>query len=65
MLKIDKLAENPNSVPSKLVINHAPNRRAKSGEYRIIYEILDNTLYIKLIGIRNDDAIYKMLDRKQ
>jgi len=38
-------------------------RRADIGEYRIIYFIADEILYVVLIGKRNDNEIYKMLAR--
>jgi mRNA interferase RelE/StbE len=40
-------------------------RRADIGEFRIIYRVGDDTIVIELIGRRNDDAVYKQLERKQ
>jgi mRNA interferase RelE/StbE len=40
-----------------------PYHRADSGEYRIIYRFDDQTLRVVLIGKRNDDAVYKELQR--
>jgi len=38
--------------------------RVDFGEYRIIYQVVDNTtLDLILIGKRNDDAVYKQLKR--
>ena len=39
--------------------------RVDSGEYRIVYRYTpeEDTTYISLIGKRNDDEIYKQLDR--
>lgn len=33
--------------------------RADSGEYRIIYQFDDETLFIENIGKRNDDEVYR------
>ena len=49
------------TVPTEDLKNHPPFRRLKSGEYRIIHFIEDGTLYITLIGKRNDDDIYKQI----
>lgn len=38
--------------------------RADSGEYRIIYRVKEDCLYVLMVGKRNDDAIYKQLKRK-
>ena len=37
--------------------------RADSGEYRIIFRIDGDALMISLIGKRNDDEIYRELER--
>ncbi|MBI2118941.1 MAG: type II toxin-antitoxin system RelE/ParE family toxin [Elusimicrobia bacterium] len=37
--------------------------RVDSGEYRIIYETAGDTLYIILIGKRNDDEVYRQMVR--
>jgi mRNA interferase RelE/StbE len=38
--------------------------RADVGEYRIVYQVEEQTLEILLIEKRNDDEIYKQLKRK-
>lgn len=52
---------NPEKVPSKALKGYAPFHRAKSGEYRIIFYIKDETLYVPLIGKRNDKSVYQIL----
>jgi mRNA interferase RelE/StbE len=42
---------------------HSKYRRADIGEYRIIYFVSQEILYIVLIGKRNDNDIYKILTR--
>ncbi|WP_256077826.1 type II toxin-antitoxin system RelE/ParE family toxin [Massilia sp. YIM B04103] len=38
-------------------------RRVDCGEYRIIYRVQDEDLFVLLIGKRNDAEIYKKLGR--
>jgi mRNA interferase RelE/StbE len=38
--------------------------RVDLGEYRIIYRFDDETVYIALVGKRNDDEVYKDLAKK-
>jgi mRNA interferase RelE/StbE len=38
--------------------------RVDSGEYRIIYHFTAETVYLVLIGKRNDDEVYKDLAKK-
>jgi mRNA interferase RelE/StbE len=38
-------------------------RRVKAGEFRIIYALEGDAVQIRLIGKRNDDDIYKALER--
>ena len=63
--KIQALIVDPEPHDSQeLKGKHAPKRRADSGEYRIIYEADEKTLFIFLVGKRNDSAIYRALKRK-
>lgn len=39
-------------------------RRADAGEYRIVYFVEQEILYITVVGKRNDDEVYKILNRK-
>jgi mRNA interferase RelE/StbE len=38
--------------------------RVDFGEYRIVYRFDEDTVYVVLIGKRNDDEVYKQLARK-
>jgi mRNA interferase RelE/StbE len=38
--------------------------RVDIGEFRIVYHFDDENTYVVLIGKRNDDEVYKNLDRK-
>ena len=40
------------------------NRRAYIGEYRIIYRVENEDLLVLVIGKRNDDEVYKILNRQ-
>ena len=57
------LLQDPESIPSVELKGYAPYRRVKSGEYRIIFYIEDEMLFVPLIGKRNDDEVYQLLKR--
>jgi len=63
---IKSLCTHPEPGDSKeLKGNTFPGRRRKDcGEYRIIYWYDDKTLYVDIVGKRNDDAAYKIAKRK-
>lgn len=62
--KILELSKNPQPHDSIQVKGFAQYRRADIGEYRIIYHVQENVvLIIVLVGIRNDDHVYKKLKR--
>lgn len=62
--KLIDLRSNPNPHDSiQLKGLYSKYRRADIGEYRIIYFVDQEILYIVLIGKRNDNDIYKMLVR--
>ncbi|ULP48355.1 type II toxin-antitoxin system RelE family toxin [Mycolicibacter virginiensis] len=43
--------------------NHPGYRRIDFGEFRICYRVLDDVVHVRLVGRRNDDAVYRTLDR--
>ena len=61
--KVLLLAQEFENIQSQELKWYQPYRRIKSGEYRIIFKIEDNILFISLIWKRNDDEIYKMVER--
>lgn len=61
--RLHLLMQDSESLPSTELKGYAPYRRAKSGEYRIIFYIEDGVLYVPVIGKRNDDEVYKLLRR--
>ncbi len=60
---IIELTQNPQPHDSKALKGYTGLFRKDSGEYRIIYRYDDSTIYIMLIGKRNDDEVYKQLER--
>ncbi len=63
--KIDLLAQDPTQVPTIQLSGFPHLKRAKSGEYRIIFQIIEDVIEIHIlrIGKRNDDEVYKNIDR--
>jgi len=63
LVKIVQLASNPRPQDH---IQIKDGYRVDSGEYRIYYEIDDRqrVVTIRVVGPRNDDAIYKRLTRR-
>lgn len=61
--RIKQLADDPEALPTVELKGYAPWRRAKSGEYRIIYKIDGDILRVALVGKLNDDEIYRLIER--
>ncbi len=61
--KLRSLESDPSVLPSELLRGYAPMRRLKSGEFRIIFSVEGDLVRVLLIGKRNDDQIYKALER--
>ena len=53
------LRENPTPHDSEKLKGYPEYQRVDIGEFRIIYRFDKNTVYIALIGKRNDDEVYK------
>jgi mRNA interferase RelE/StbE len=58
--KIFALLENPKPHDSKELKGY-PFLRNDVGEYRIIYDLQEDTLRLIIVGKRNDDEVYKKL----
>ncbi len=58
-----KLRQNPEPNDSKRLIGYPDYRRVDVGEYRVIYRLGEDTVYIALVGKRNDDEVYKKFKR--
>jgi mRNA interferase RelE/StbE len=52
---------NPEPNDSKQLVNYYPYRRADQGEYRFIYKVEGEIIYILLVGKRNDDEVYRKM----
>lgn len=63
--KIFELLRNPYPQDAKHIKGIQGYRRVTSGEYRIAYSVVGETIRIALVGKRNDDEIYKILERKR
>lgn len=61
--KIFALTNNP-TPPDSLRLEGSDYYRADQGEYRIVYSFEPETLYVVVVGKRNDDAVYAQLKRK-
>jgi mRNA interferase RelE/StbE len=58
----DLLVE-PNPHNSK-ALGGTPYRRIAIGEYRVVYRSDDESVHLLAFGKRNDDEIYKLLERR-
>jgi len=63
VLSVLKLRQNPEPNDSRQLIGSDSYRRVDIGEYRVIYRFETDTVYIALIGKRNDDEVYKKFGR--
>ena len=63
--KIEKMSLEPRPHDSRLLTGElSGHRRVDIGEYRIIYFVEGDTLFIAAIGKRNDDEVYRRLLRR-
>jgi len=53
------LRKDPTPNDSKQLSGYPEYHRVDIGEYRIIYRLDNDTVYIAVIGKRNDDEVYK------
>jgi mRNA interferase RelE/StbE len=62
--KIEKLANDPESVPTIQLEGFSHLRRGKSGEYRFIFQFKEGfiTVLVLKIGKRNDGEVYENLE---
>ena len=56
---IFSLRKNPTPHDSKQLSGFSEYQRVDIGEFRIIYRLDKDTVYIALVGKRNDDEVYK------
>ena len=64
--KIRDLRGDPHPSDSKLLKGKARDfKRASIGEYRIVYRVENDVLYVAAVGKCNDDEVYRLLSRKK
>ena len=51
--------------PDSIKMEGSDYRRTDQGEFRIIYKFDMDTIYIVLVGKRNDDEVYSKAKRKK
>ena len=62
--KIEALCLDPEPRGSRIIRGGlAPYRRIKVGNYRVIYFVEDDTLHIVVIDKRNDERVYRQINR--
>ena len=62
-LKILSLESDVQPQDAKKLIGYS-QYRVDSGEYRIIYDWSEFTIYIRIVGRRNDSDVYRKLERR-
>jgi len=61
--KLLHLAKEPRPNDCRHLSGHPGYFRVTAGEYRIIYYLANDVVYIAVINTRNDNAVYKELER--
>jgi mRNA-degrading endonuclease RelE of RelBE toxin-antitoxin system len=61
---ITALCEQPRPNDS-ISMGNGTHFRKDAGEFRVIYRFDDKTMYITVVGNRNDSAAYEEFDRKK
>lgn len=61
---ITSLCDEPRPVDS-ISMGNGSHYRKDVGEFRVIYKFDNETLYIAVVGNRNDSAAYEEFDRKK
>ena len=59
------LRENSTPHDSESLSGYPEYRRVDIGEYRTVYRFDKNTVYIAVVGKRNDDEVYKRFAQKK
>jgi len=62
MSKILSLTDNPRPQDYKALQGYTDYYRVDQGEFRIVYEIRSEEVYIVRVGKRNDDEVYQNLE---
>ena len=62
--KLIDLLRDPFPHDAKHLSGHHPYRRIDAGEFRACYKVVGEVISVAVVQRRNDDAVYKELDRK-
>ena len=62
--KIFEVLKNPRPIDSKMLKGSYKYRRVDIGEYRIMYKLTQDTVFVSVIGKRNDSYVYRKFFRK-
>lgn len=62
--KILDLQGNPFPQDAKHLSGYPGYRRIDAGEFRMCYTVIGEIIRVVVVGKRNDDAVYKELERK-
>jgi mRNA interferase RelE/StbE len=62
--KVQSLRNDPVPPDSIVVKGTGRFRRASVGEYRVVYRVEDDVLFVALIGKRNDDEVYRRFGKQ-
>ena len=62
--KIHDLVGEPFPQDAKHLSGHPGYRRIDAGEFRMCYTVVGQVVRVVVVGKRNDDAVYKELERK-
>ena len=61
--KLLTLQDDPHPQSSKALVAHKGYFRLRAGDYRVIYQVEDKVIRVKLIDSRGDDEVYNRLER--
>lgn len=62
--RIFELEREPNPHDAQHLTGRPSYKRVDCGEYRVIYKVAGEVIHIPVVGKRNDDEVYRNLDRK-
>jgi mRNA interferase RelE/StbE len=63
-VKIHDLLREPLPQDARHLSGYPGYRRIYSGEFRIIYTVVGEVIRVVVVGKRNDDEVYRELERK-
>lgn len=63
--KILDLQGNPFPQDAKHLSGYPGYRRIDAGEFRMCYKVVGEVICVVVVGKRNDDAVYKQMERKR